>query len=107
MDEMRWDLGLTRLHIASNAQYSFTMVDFENGIYTGNYPSSQFYYGVLDWTETISNTVCNQFSINFDEEPYNPEESDLNSSFAFKNTNSLSMINVTILMFIGLLFFFF
>lgn len=103
MDEMRWDLGLTRLHIAEKPQYTFTMEDFENGIYTGNYPSSKFYYGVLDWTEIISNTVCNQFSISYDEEPYNPEESDL-KSFAFRNINFSS---INILMFIGFLLFLF
>jgi len=72
-EEMQWDLSLTRLYIALNSQYQFTMDDFTNNINTGQYLGSKFFWGILDWTETICNTVCTQFGITYDKTPYTPE----------------------------------
>jgi len=52
---------------------SILLDDFVNNLYTGNYPSSVLYYGIIDWTEHITNTVCNQFGIQYDTIPYTPE----------------------------------
>eukprot|EP00833_Pecoramyces_ruminatium_P009146 jgi/Orpsp1_1/1183178/evm.model.c7180000084189.3 len=73
MEEMQWDTGLTRLHVGTQQQYQFTMTDFQEGINTGNYMGSKFFWGILDWTEAICNTVCNQFQIEYDKTPYTPE----------------------------------
>jgi len=72
-EEMQWDLSLTRLYIALNSQYQFTMDDFINNINTGQYLGSKFFWGILDWTETICNTVCTQFGITYDKTAYTPE----------------------------------
>jgi hypothetical protein len=72
-EEMQWDLGLPRLHTGSVQQYHFTMNDFEFGIDTAKYQGSLFFWGILDWTEAICNTVCQQFGIDYDKVPYTPE----------------------------------
>jgi len=73
MEEMQWDLGLERLYLAVKPQYEFTMDDFINNIETGTYAGSKFFWGILDWTEAISKTVCNQFKIQVDKTAYTPE----------------------------------
>jgi len=72
-EEMQWDLGLTRLHTGKVQQYHFTMTDFEQGIETAKYQGSLFFWGILDWTAAIFDTVCQQFGIEYDKVPYTPE----------------------------------
>jgi len=72
-EEMQWDLSLPRLHTGTVQQYHFTMNDFEFGIDTAQYQGSLFFYGILDWTTAICNTVCQQFGIEYDKVPYTPE----------------------------------
>jgi len=72
-EEMEWDLGITRLYTALNSQYQFTMNDFNYGIDSANYEGSKFFYGILDWTKIISDTVCKQFNIEYDKVAYTPE----------------------------------
>lgn len=73
MEEIYWDLSFDRIYKAPTPQFHFTVDDFVNNLYTGNYPSSILYYGIMDWTEHITNTVCNQFGIQYDTIPYTPE----------------------------------
>jgi len=73
MEEMEWDLKLTRLYTAAAGQYQFTMNDFLYGIESGNYEGSLFFFGILDWTQHICDTVCKQFNIEYDKTPYTPE----------------------------------
>ncbi|ORX42687.1 hypothetical protein BCR32DRAFT_298698 [Anaeromyces robustus] len=72
-EEMKWDLDTPRLHKGTKQQYQFTWTDFEQGIDTGNYLGSKFFYGILDWTTAICDTVCKQFNIEYDKVPYDPE----------------------------------
>jgi len=72
-EEMEWDLSITRLYTALNSQYQFTMNDFNYGIESANYEGSKFFFGILDWTEIISDTVSRQFSISYDQSAYTPE----------------------------------
>jgi len=71
-EEMQWDLATPRLHKGTKQQYQFTWTDFEQGIETGNYLGSKFFYGILDWTTAICDTVCKQFNIEYDKVPYDP-----------------------------------
>jgi len=73
MEEMQWDLSIERLYLALKPQFQFTMDDFTNNIETGNYLGSKFFWGILDWTEAICNTVCKQFNIQYDKTAYTPE----------------------------------
>jgi len=117
-EEVQWDYSLTRLHTAPNAQYHFSYADFENGI---EGPVGMFPYGILDWTERISNTVCNQFQISYDQTAYTPETAaqveapaieagveydataNLQGSGAFMNKVNTLMIGIATLMSIVLL----
>ncbi|OUM60436.1 hypothetical protein PIROE2DRAFT_67610 [Piromyces sp. E2] len=72
-EEMQWDLGITRLYTALNSQYQFTMDDFNYGIESANYEGSKFFFGILDWTTLICDTVCKQFNIQYDKTAYTPE----------------------------------
>jgi len=85
MEEMEWDLKLERLYTALNAQFQFTMDDFIHNIESGNYLGSKFFYGILDWTQTICETVCNQFNMEYDKVPYTPET----AAEASKNTKPI------------------
>ncbi|OUM60434.1 hypothetical protein PIROE2DRAFT_13782 [Piromyces sp. E2] len=69
-EEVQWDTTISRLHVNPNSIYHFTYDDFVNGI---DGPTGMFPYGILDWTEKICNTVCNQFGITYDKTPYTPE----------------------------------
>ncbi|ORX44741.1 hypothetical protein BCR32DRAFT_288298 [Anaeromyces robustus] len=73
MEEMVWDTSLTRLHTGTNQMYHFTMDDFNHGIESADYLGSKFFYGILDWTTAICNTVCNEFQIDYDKTPYTPD----------------------------------
>ncbi|OUM64538.1 hypothetical protein PIROE2DRAFT_8699 [Piromyces sp. E2] len=73
IDEIHWDTTIPRLHKADSGLYHFTFNDFEQNINTGNYQGSLFYWGIMDWTETICNTVCNKFNIKYDTVAYTPE----------------------------------
>jgi len=84
-EEMQWDLSLERLYIAANSQYQFTMDDFIYNIDSGNYLGSKFFYGILDWTKAICDTVCNQFDIEYDKVAYTPET----AAAASKNTKPI------------------
>jgi len=69
-EEIKWDTEeVVRLHKGTTRQYQFTYNDFINGIERG--VSSP--YGIMDWTETIATTVCNQFNMKWDPEPLDPE----------------------------------
>ncbi|ORX52179.1 hypothetical protein BCR36DRAFT_287165 [Piromyces finnis] len=69
-EEVLWDYQLPRLHIAANPLYQFTYDDFERGI---DGPTGMFPYGILDWTEKICNTACQQFGIEYDKVALTPE----------------------------------
>ncbi|ORX52183.1 hypothetical protein BCR36DRAFT_324955 [Piromyces finnis] len=72
-DEIVWDTTIEKLHTGTKGEYHFTINDFENNIDTANYEGSKFYWGILDWTENICNTVCNNFHITYDKVAYTPE----------------------------------
>jgi len=72
-EEMEWDLSFPRIFQVSHSNFPFTMDDFNSNIETGDYPGSILYYGIMDWTEKIANTVCAEFDIEYDKVPYTPE----------------------------------
>lgn len=73
VDEIAWDTSIPRLHKGTRREYDFTFQDFEGNIENGNYAGSKFYWGLKDWTETICNTVCTHFNIEYDKVAYTPE----------------------------------
>ncbi|ORX81842.1 hypothetical protein BCR32DRAFT_293063 [Anaeromyces robustus] len=72
MEEMTWEFSLPHLHQGSTQKYQFTMNDFINNIEGANYEGCVFYWGIMDWTTAICDTVCKQFNIKYDEVPYDP-----------------------------------
>jgi len=69
-EEVKWDYNLKRLHVNPKHIYDFTYDDFERGI---DGPTSQFPYGILDWTTEIANNICKMYQMEYDKEPYTPE----------------------------------
>ncbi|ORX63912.1 hypothetical protein BCR32DRAFT_273292 [Anaeromyces robustus] len=76
-EEMKWDLESPNMHTGSYSTrpekaeeyYHFTYDDWVSGFNAG--PNSL--YGIINWTETIANTVCNQYQIQYDKTPLTPE----------------------------------
>jgi len=96
-EEIKWDYGLNRLHTGSNAAdpkevesyYKFTYEeDWKNGFNIG----TNSRYGLLEWTKIMTETICNQFGIKYDEVPLTPEDSKKKASESPEN-NALKTNN--------------
>jgi len=79
-DEIKWDYGLKRLHTGTYATatgptrepyYHFTYDDYNNAFEYGVIS----YYGLNQWINEITNTVCNEFGIQYDQTPIVPKDS--------------------------------
>jgi len=68
-DEMQWDTSIQRIHTGTERQFAFTYQTYIDGIERG--VSSPF--GVRDWVQKITTTVCNEFNIKYDEAALTPE----------------------------------
>jgi len=116
-EEVFWDTQLERMWKSPRAQFHFTYDDFVTNIERG---VGAFPYGIMDWTEKIANTVCQQFQIEYDSVALTPEtaaqfeaqtieagvdydENKLNSG-SFMNTANIAMVTIATLLSAVLLF---
>jgi len=116
-DEIRWDTQLTRLHKGESSKFHFTYDDFIGNIDHG---VGAFPYGIMDWTEKIANTVCQQFQIEYDSVALTPQtaeqfqaqtieagaayDADNLNSGSFMNTANIAMVTIATLLSAVLLF---
>jgi len=116
-DEIMWDTQLERLHKGETRRFQFT---YDNFIRNINQPDGAFPHGIMDWTEKMANTVCQQFGIEYDKVALTPEtaekmeaqtieagkeydKSKINSG-SITSTANIAMITIATLLSVVLLF---
>jgi len=83
-EEMQWDTSLTRLHKGTRGIYNFTYKNFVDGMETG----VSSYYGIMDWTTIMADTVCKQFNMQYNTDSSDSSKSNGSNSAIGQNANT-------------------